>query len=302
MNVGVRNFLLLLALAACWGPSFLFIKVAVEYVPPIAITAIRMAIASFMLFAILKIRGTKLPKLKPVIMHFTIAAFFQGAIPFTLFAVAERSVDSAFAAIFTGASPLFSMILAHYFIKNDRMTKAKIIGAALGFSGLFFLIMPSLLKAHADIFGIAVLICAANCYAISFVHAKKFIDINAHPPLTIPAIQTFISFIILAILSLIFENPLAINHISGSAILSLCGLGILGTASAFVIYYKLISLTSVSYIAMVNYIVPVFGVVLGMLILGEALTWNSYLGGILILIGVMVANGVIKLSKFEAKK
>lgn len=301
MSNGTRNFLLLLALAASWGPSFLFIKVAVEYVPPIAITAMRMGIASLVLYAILKIQKVKLPKLKPVLKHFTVAALVQGAIPFTLFGVAEKTIDSAFASIFTGVAPLFTILLAHYFILGDRMTKAKFWGAFVGFVGLFFLIMPSLINAHADIFGVVTLTIAACCYSIAFVYTKKFIKVSDFPPLTVPTIQLFISFVVLTVASLIFENPFAISYISLPAILSICGLGIIGTALAFVLYYKLISLTNVSYISMVNYIVPVFGVVLGMLVLDEALTWNSYLGGILILAGVMIANGVINLNKFLAK-
>ncbi|NBV06992.1 MAG: DMT family transporter [Proteobacteria bacterium] len=298
MKAGARNFLLLLALAASWGPSFLFIKVAVKYVPPIALTAIRMAIASLILFTILKIRGVKLPKLKPILKHFTVSALVQGAIPFTLFGVAEKTVDSSFASIFSGAAPLFAIVLAHFFLPNDRLTKAKVSGACVGFIGLFFLIMPSLINAKADIFGIILLVIAASCYSIAFIYAKKFINVAAFPPLTIPTIQLFISFVILTAASLIFENPFSINYISLEAVLSLLGLGIIGTAIAFVLYYKLIAATSVSYISMVNYMVPVFGVALGMLILKEQLTWNSYLGGILILIGVMLANGVINLNKF----
>ncbi len=88
---------------------------------------------------------------------------------------------------------------------------------------------------------------------------------------------------------------------SFAAFFSLCGLGILGTAIAFVVYYKLIERTSVTYISMVNYLLPVFGAALGMMVLKEQLTWNTYLGGIMILIGVMIANGVINFRKFLGK-
>ncbi|MDX2083356.1 MAG: DMT family transporter [Rickettsiales bacterium] len=294
MNNNIRNFLLLVALALCWGPSFLFIKVAVVEVPPIALTAIRMAIGSLILFSILKFKRVKLPKLKPILAKFTIAALLQGAIPFTLFAVAERSTDSSFAAIFSGAVPLFTMILAHFFIKNDSLTKVKFFGAIIGFVGLFLLIIPSANGSNSDIFGSLVLLAAATFYAVAFVYAKKFIDVKSYPDLVIPAIQCFISFVVLTIFSLIFENPFVINYISPAAIFSLLGLGIFGTALAFVIYYKLISLTNVSYISMVNYIVPVFGAFLGMIILNEKLTWTSYLGATLILLGVLVASNLLK--------
>jgi len=297
MTNSVRNFLWLLLLALFWGPSFLFIKIAVEYVQPLTITAIRMGLGSLILYSILKFQKVKLPKFKKVWKHFTVAALFQGAIPFTLFAVGEKTIDSSIASIISGSTPLFTIILAHYFVKHDRFTKAKLTGASLGFFGLFLLIAPALLTAQGSFFGFATFLMASMCYAIAFVYVKKFIDISKYPPLTVPAIQLFISFLVLTMAALIFEDPLSIQYVSMPAMLSILGLSVFGTALAFAVYYKLISLANVSYIAMVNYIVPVFGVVLGMLVLDEQLAWNSYLGCLLVLFGVMVANGMIKMPK-----
>ena len=301
MNPVTRNFLLLLLLSAAWGPSFLFIKVAVHDVPPIMITAVRMGIASLILYAVLKFYRIKLPALKPILKHFTVAALLQGAIPFTLFDIAERTADSAFASIFRGITPLFTMVLAHYFIVGDSFTKKKLYGGILGFIGLFVLIMPALLNARADMPAIILMIMAASCFSIAFIYTKKFIDVPAYSPLAISAIQLFISFVVLTIASLIFENPWHISHISQHAVISLINLGIISTALAFVVYYKLLATANVTYIAMANYIVPVFGVMLGILFLHEKLAWNSYLGGGLILIGVMTTNGLLSFSKLKAK-
>lgn len=301
MTAGAKNFVLLLSLAASWGPSFLFIKIAVEYVPPIAITAIRMGIGALILLIILQIKNTKLPPIKPLLKSFTIAALLQGAVPFSLFGIAEKTVDSAFAAIVGGTSPLFAMVMAHYVFPNDRMTKPKVYGAIIGFGGVFLLILPTLVNAHAEAMGVIVLLGAAICYASAFVYTKKYINISNYPPLTVPFIQMVISFVILTVASLIFEEHASMLNSSKGAIISLCGLGVLGTAIAFVIYYKLIERTSVTYISMVNYLLPIFGTVLGMLVLNEQLSWNDYLGGILVLLGVMTANGVINFKKFLGK-
>lgn len=301
MSSSTKNFLLLLLLSAAWGPSFLFIKLAVADVPPIAISAARMGIATVVLFVILKLYRIKLPELKPILLHFSIAALLQGAIPFSLFDIAERTADSAFASIFRGATPLFTMVLANYFIASDRLTKTKIYGGILGFSGLFFLIMPALFEANADLKAIILMTIAASCFSIAFIYTKKFIDIPSHSPLAISAIQLFVSFVVLTIASLIFENPLAISHVSLEAIFALLGLGIIGTALAFVVYYQLLTTANVTYIAMVNYIVPVFGVLLGMMFLDDKLAWNSYLGGVLILLGVMTSNGLFNFGKSTVK-
>lgn len=306
MNQNLKNFLLLLLLACCWGPSFMFMRVAVEYIPPITITASRLLIGSLVLYAILKRGGfdllnySNLENLKPSFKHLFIAGLLQSAIPFCLFAAGEQYVDSASAAIISGASPLFTLFLAHFFSDNDRITNAKLTGAGIGFSGLFILIFPSLapavsanIDAKLKVYGVLMILAAAMCYSIAFIYTKKYV--RGFKPLVAPAIQLFLGFLFLLPFSLFFEHPWSIGHISVSAILSVISLGLLGTALAFVIYYKILEATSSTYISMVNYITPIIGAILGVIILNEKLGWNSYLGCVMILLGVMIANGLIKI-------
>lgn len=304
MSKSVKNFFLLLLLASFWGPSFLFIKVIVEYIPPVTTTAIRMGIGCLILYIILKFKKVKLPQLKLIWKDFAIAGLLQGGIPFTLFAISEKTIDSSIASIICGSIPLFTMVMAHYFVQNDRFTKAKLIGSSLGFFGLFMLVFPSIFFSdkdlHIDSFGIILAIMASMSYSMAFIYIKRNIVVSDYPPLTIPVIQLFISFLVLTSLAFIFENPvesLFSKNLPFPVISSILALSIFGTSLAFVVYYRLISLTSASYIAMVNYMVPVFGVVLGMAVLDEKLDWNAYLGCILILIGVMIASGLIRFTK-----
>jgi drug/metabolite transporter (DMT)-like permease len=291
-NVQIKNLILFLLLACCWGPSFLFIKIAVEYFPPLTIAALRIALGGILLYIVLKFRKTNLPKFGRVWKHFAVMGFFSCALPFTLFAVSEQSIDSSFAAILNGTTPLFTLMIAHYFTENDHFTKAKFLGSLIGFSGLFVLVAPSLFGAKATTFGVFVGIIAAASYGAGFVYAKK--NIRGFKPLVVPTAQLLLTSLFLLPLVVIIENPLTIKFVSLAAIGSVLGLAILGTALAFVIYYKLLELTSATYVAAVNYVLPIFGVVLGMVFLDEALVWNSYLGSLMILVGVMIINGVFK--------
>lgn len=297
MNRDQTNLLLLFLLGAMWGPSFMFIKIAVEHIPPITMTAARLGIGALMLFLILKIKGTKFPKLKPVWKKLAFAGLIQSAIPFTLFAVGEQYVSSSIGAIINGTAPLFTLITAHFFTQNDRLTKAKTTGASIGFIGLFVLIFPSFFIGHSSTIGIIALLIGAICYAVAFVYIKKNIDVASFPALTIPTFQMTVGAIFLFVFAVIFEDPQVIFVAPLSSLASVCALAFLGTTIAFIIYYKLIQQTNATYVSMVNYITPVFGVVLGMLVLDEKLEWNSYLGCILILCGVMIANGILKFRK-----
>jgi len=294
-NHQLRNFFYLFLLSCCWGPSFLFIKIAVEYVGPITLTNIRMIIGGIILFTILKINKTQLPPLGKCWKHFAVMAIFSCGLPFTMFGVGEQYIDSSLAAIINGTTPLFTLMIAHFTTDNDRLTKTKFIGSVIGFSGLFLLVLPSLIGAKATIYGILASLSAAISYGIGFVYAKKYI--HGFKPLVVPTAQLLLAAIFLLPFSLIIENPLEIEYVSTGATISILGLAILGSACAFVIYYKLISLTNATYTASANYIIPVFGVILGMIVLDEAMTWNCYIGSIMILFGVMVANGVINLRR-----
>lgn len=294
-NDQIKNLFLFFLLACCWGPSFLFIKVAVEEIPPIIIANLRVAIGGVLLYLMLKIKKTDLPKFSYDWKHFAIMGFFSCALPFTLFSIGEQYIDSSLAAILNGTTPLFTLIIAHFFTENDRFTKAKFFGSIIGFSGLFVLVAPSLLEAKATTLGIIAGTIAAASYGVGFVYAKK--NIHGFKPLVVPTAQLFMASLFLLPFSLLTGDSFIIKSISPEAIASILGLSIFGTATAFVLYYKLIAVTSATYVAAVNYVLPIFGVVLGIAILDENLTWNAYLGSVMILVGVMIINGLIKFSK-----
>lgn len=295
-NQKIKNLLLFFLLACCWGPSFLFIKIAVQSISPIAIANLRVAIGALLLYTILKFKKINLPKFGCSWKHFAVMGFFSCALPFALFAIGEQYIGSSLAAIVNGATPLFTLVIAHFFTENDRLTKAKILGSVVGFSGLFVLVTPSLLKAHTTTFGIIASTLAAAAYGVGFVYAKK--NIHGFKPLVVPTAQLFLASLFLLPFTLM-ENPLTIQSISLSSALSILGLAVFGTASAFVIYYKLLTATSATYVAAVNYVLPIFGVVLGMIVLDESLEWNAYLGSIMILVGVMIINEVFNLKQFK---
>lgn len=298
----IKKFIQLLLLASCFSPSFLFIKIAIEHVQPFTLTCLRLGIGAFLLLIILQIKRIKLPKISQVWNKLSIAALFQCAIPFTLFSIGEQYVSSSIAAIVNGTTPLLTLIVAHIFTENDRLTKAKTFGASIGLFGLFILISPSLFSSKiGNFYGIIALIFASTSYAIAFVYIKKNINISSYPPLTVPTIQLSFSFLFLLPFALIFETPSHVLNAPNSALTSIFGLGFFGGALAFLLFYKMLETTSATYISMINYITPVFGVALGMAFLKEDLTWNAYLGCMLILVGVMIANGLLRLPKKKQK-
>ncbi len=289
--MGFKNFLWLLFLACLWGPSFIFIKVAVGDIPPLTLVTGRVGIAAVILYGVLLLQGRALPRPGPIWKHFAVMAFFSNALPFVLFSWGELHIDSALAAILNGTTPLFTMVLAHFFVADDRVTPAKLVGMLLGFGGLFVLIAPSLLGGvTATTWGLIAVTGAAASYGVALVYARN--TLRGVPPLVVPAAQLIIATLMILPLALWVEQPLSLPTPSWPALGSLLALAVLGTAVAFVVYYYILERTSATYLSTVTYLVPVFGVVLGVLVLSEDLQWNAYAGCALILVGVMVVNGV----------
>jgi drug/metabolite transporter (DMT)-like permease len=291
MNRG--NIFGIIFLAALWGPSFLFIKIAVQEIPPLTMAAARVTLAAVILYGVLRLYRRKLPRERHIWGKFFIAGLMGNALPFVLFNWGEMYIDSALAAILNGTTPLFTLVIAHFFIHDDRLSRDKVIGAFIGFGGLLMLVAPSLMDGfHATTLGLLAVTTAAMCYGVNIVFTKKFL--RGLPGLVGPTAQLSMASLILLPISFTLEQPLSLPMPSTAATASVVALAVIGTALAFIVYYRLLETTPASALAMVTYLIPVFGVLLGVLILDEKLQWNAYAGFILILLGVMVVNGAIR--------
>jgi drug/metabolite transporter (DMT)-like permease len=165
-----KNFLLLVLLAALWGPSFLFIKVAVADIPPLTLVLGRVGLGALVLYAVLRWQGRNLPPFGSVWKHLAFAGLVQNAIPFVLFSWGEQYIASALASILNGTTPIFTIILAHFFVADERLTAAKVTGVLMGMGGLLFLIAPSLAGGiQATTWGLVAVTAATFCYGVAIV-------------------------------------------------------------------------------------------------------------------------------------
>ncbi len=286
-----KNLFLLIFLASLWGPSFLFIKVAVESIPPLTLVLGRVAIGALLLYLILRLQNGRLPQNRIIWKHLAILAIVHNTIPFVLFAWGEQYIDSALASILNGTTPLFTIMLAHFFVVDDRLTPAKLIGVLLGFFGLILLIIPAITDGvEATSWGVLAVATASAFYGIAIVYSRN--HMRGLPKLVAPTGQMIMATLFLLPLSFIFERPWTLPMPSTQSLLAMVALGVFGTALAFVVYYKLIEVADPSYVSMTTYVIPIFGIILGVLILGETLTLLMLVGCGFILFGVMIVNGV----------
>ena len=286
----LKNLLLLLFLASLWGPSFFFIKIAVLEIPPVTLAALRITIAAILINIYLYARGGRFIKDITFWKHVAVAGFFAHALPFILINWGEQFIGSAMASILNGLTPIFTIVMANFVIEDDKMNPGKVMGTILGFIGLTILVLPSLLQGfQADTMGILAVGIAAASYGVALVYAR--LNLKGTKPVYAPASQLLITSVYLLPFAIMTDGPVDVLSLSWAASGSVLVLAILGTALAFVIYYKLLDSASASYLSLVTYLVPIYGVVLGVTLLDEALTANTVLGAVLILFGIGVVNG-----------
>ena len=291
--MNLREFSWLVFLAILWGPSFLFIKVAVLEVPPVTIAALRVFLAAIVLYLLLKLRRKLLPRGWGIWKHFLIVGITNHAIPFTLFNWGEIYVDSALAAILNGTTPLFTIFFAHWLTRDDRLTPPKIAGSLVGFLGLMVIVTPKLSSGVSGTsLGIIAVTIPAICYGFSIVYTRN--HLRGLPKLVAPTAQLIMASILMVPLAFLVDAPLGLEMPSWAAIFSIIAVAVMGTSLAFLVYYDLIETVQPSHLSMVTYLVPIFGIALGVLVLGEEISWLTYLGFALIILGIMIVNGVIR--------
>ncbi len=291
MNVrgrpGPVDYLLLVTLAIMWGSAFLLSKVAVADFPPVTITLIRQIIAVVMLLAIALVfgRGWFRPSGRDH-LFMMICALTGTVIPFSLINWGVQVIDSGLAAILMGLMPLVVLLLAHVLTKDEKLTLPKVAGVVVGLVGLVILFWPEL----ANGFGqnltrqIAVL-GAAFAYGVNALSVKQ---LTRHPPMVLMTYITAWTLVILIPATLLLEDPF-VSDPHWSSVLALIALGIVPSAIGALVMFAIIERQGASFFGQINLLVPMAGVVLGVIFLGERPGLNALVALVIIVSGVVVA-------------
>lgn len=289
-----KKLMLSICLTAMWSPSFLFIKLAVEELPPFTVVAARVSIAAMCFIAVLLFLRRSLPTSGKFWMHSIMMALFSSVCPFCLFCYAEQSIESALAGILNGCSPMFTALLAQIFVASDRISVKKAIGISFSFVGLVCLFAPNIANGMSGTsIGMLAATTATFCYALSHVYAKLFV--TGQKPFIAPAAQLIASSVILIPIAFYYDSPWTLPMPSLYAIGGVLGMALLGTFTAFIIYYYLIEHSGPTAISMIACFFPAGAMLLGFVFLGERMTIGSLAASGLILLGLMTVNDVIRI-------
>jgi len=244
------DYLLLLLLSAIWGSSFLFIKLAVVAIPPMTLVAARLGLAALALLLFLAATGRRLPRDGGIWRRFLLVGVAGNVVPFFLINWGEVTVDSSLAAILLAANPLATILLAHAFTSDERLTPLKGLGVIVGFGGIVVLVGPDALTGIGrDVMSQIAIVGAACCYAVTtiFVRRSRLIEL---PP-AVNATGVLLSAAVIALpLALVIDRPWELPAPSTGALLSVVVLALLCTSAAFLILYRLLATTGATFVSL----------------------------------------------------
>jgi drug/metabolite transporter (DMT)-like permease len=290
-----RQLLMLLALAAIWGSSFMFIKVAVREIDPATVVLGRSSLAALTLALIVPLWlpvGTTVRSLRAAAWPLIVVGVLNSAVPFWLLNWAETRIDSGVAAVLQASAPLFTALLALGFVRSERVSGARLVGFVVGFAGVAVMVgaVPS-----GSVLAALAVVAAAFCYAAGALIAGRTLG---GTPLLVVALGTMLTA---AIVSLPFGLAQLPSEPPGwKALASIAVLGIAGSAIAYLLYFGLITGAGASYAILVTYLVPPMALAWGAALLDEPIDLADLGGLALILAGVALGTGSVRRRRAQA--
>lgn len=280
------NYTMLFSLVFVWGTSFLLINRSLISFIPEQVVGLRLVIASIVMLLVLFKMKRKLPFDITSWLHFFIIGLMGNILPFWLIAKGQTTISSGLAGLLMAVMPLFTIILAHIFIKDDKINRYKIFGFIVGFSGVGFILAPTITKFPESTVSVFLVLTASFFYAVNTVITKR---IREYDPIVVSTgvliSASFISFVFWPS-ELLSIQLSSVNTVSA---ISMILLGVLPTGLAALIYFNIINRTGPSFLSNINYLIPVVAYFTGAVVLDEPILWHDLLALILIILGIVVS-------------
>lgn len=285
MHTNKRNYQLLFMLVLVWGSSFLLINRSLLFFSPEQVVGYRLTIGAIVMLLVAAYYRKQFPRSITPWLHFIVFAVIGNILPYLLIATGQLSITSGMAGLLMAFMPLVTLILAHFFLPNDKLNRYKVLGFVLGFSGVIFILWPSVSDGNNTIFGILLVLAAACAYAINTIITSR---LPSYDPLVssscVLLLASILSFMVWP--SIFYIDLPNVPFISG---LSLLLLGALPTGIAALIYFTIINNAGATFLSNINYLIPVVAFFLGAAVLGEAIIWYNILALILIISGIYIS-------------
>lgn len=289
--MSARDWTILVLLAFVWGGSFFFNQVAVAELPPLTVVAVRVVLAAGALLVVLAALGERLPLDRRALAAFLGMGVLNNAIPFSLIVWGQAQIGSGLAAILNATTPLFGVVVAHALTADEKATGLRVAGLAAGFLGVVAMVGPAAMDGlGAPVVAQIACLGAALSYALAGVYGRRVKRLGV-PPLATAAGMLAASSLVLAPAALLVDRPWTLPAPSAVTLAALVAVALVSTAFAYILYFRLLASAGATNLFLVTFLVPATAILLGVAVLGEALSAKHAVGMALIGIGLAAIDG-----------
>ena len=284
-----------------WGSSFLFMKVALTGITPGQVAWSRLVLGGLTLGLFVALRRDPLPRRPRIWLHMTVLAISFCVVPFLLFSWAQQHVTSGLASIYNATTPIMTAIMAWAVFRVEKLKPGQIVGILVGILGVMVLIAPwQGLDVDQSLIAQLAILGATACYGFSLAYMRRFVSNSGMSALVFSFLNIGIAAAIMVVLTpLVAWAPVRLDPwIIGSIVL----LGCLGTGVAYIWNQNALRAWGPTRASTVTYITPVVGVALGILVLGEGLSWNEPVGALIVFAGILLAQDRLRLRRVTPRE
>ena len=284
---------LYIALGIVWGCSFIFIKLGLEFLTPIGVAFGRVSLGALTLVLWARFKRIALPKDRMMWLHLWVISLLLNVIPGILFALAETEVTSILAGIINAVTPLMTLLAIMIAFREEKPRNYQVAGLLMGFLGVLTVLGAWQGLGDNPASAVVALLCAVACYGISFPYSRKFVLPKKLQAESLAAGQLILGTFTLLPLYLI--DGIAEDKYAIAPVLAMLALGILGSGFAYIWNFKIMEAAGSAIASTVTYVTPVVAVSVGIIFLGEEVTWYEPVGGLIVLLGAAIGQQRIKL-------
>ncbi len=283
--------MLLVLLSVVWGGSFFFNGIALREFPTLSIVTTRVGLAALALLFLMKMLGQGIQLNRQILKAFFGMSFLNNVVPFSLIVWGQQHIASGVASILNATTPLFTMLVAHWFTTDEKINPRRLLGVLTGMGGVGLMMgLDSMESSGFHLLGQSAILLAAFSYGLAGVYGKRFAQLGISPLATATG-QLCASSMILIPLTLWIDQPWTMTIPSIEGMGSLLGIALLSTALAYVIYFRLLKTAGATNLLLVTLLIPVSAIILGVFLLDESLEPQHLSGMAVISLGLLIMDG-----------
>ena len=285
------EWMLLVLLSVVWGGSFFFNGITLREFPTLTIVTARVGLAALALLLLMRMLGQGIQLNRQILKAFFGMSFLNNVVPFSLIVWGQQHIASGVASILNATTPLFTMLVAHWFTTDEKINPRRLLGVLTGMGGVGLMMgLDSMESSGFHLLGQSAILLAAFSYGLAGVYGKRFAQLEI-PPLATATGQLCASSMILIPLTLWIDQPWTMTIPSIEGMGSLLGIALLSTALAYVIYFRLLKTAGATNLLLITLLIPVSAIILGVFLLDESLEPQHLSGMAVISLGLLIIDG-----------